>query len=80
MIGDDCVQMPHGTRLEDYFIIDKEVVVQDYNSQQVLNFLKDEGMQNGLEGSHSKTGTMVWDCCAASGGKSILITDILRKR
>ncbi|MEP7239071.1 MAG: Fmu (Sun) domain-containing protein, partial [Ferruginibacter sp.] len=74
--GEDCVQMPQGTRVEDHFIIDKEVVIQDYSSQQVLNFLKDEQVQNSFAGNQSKTGVTIWDCCAASGGKSILVTDI----
>ena len=80
MLENDCVQLPSGTRLEDYFIIDKEVVVQDYNSQRVLNFLRDEQVQTGLNGSQSKAGASIWDCCAASGGKSILVSDIFNKK
>jgi 16S rRNA (cytosine967-C5)-methyltransferase len=50
--------------------IDKEAVIQDYNSQQTLNLT-----------SYMKRETpdiFVWDCCAASGGKSILAFDLLK--
>jgi 16S rRNA (cytosine967-C5)-methyltransferase len=50
--------------------IDKEVVVQDFNSQQVLN-----GISNHVAAIRQPVS--VWDCCAASGGKSILAYDIL---
>jgi 16S rRNA (cytosine967-C5)-methyltransferase len=73
------VQLPATTNVEDFFIIDKEVVIQDYNSQQVLNFLKDEAIQNGFSGK-SKHVIAAWDCCAASGGKSILLTDIFHNK
>ena len=48
--------------------LDKEAVVQDYNSQRVGEFLplRDDDSQ-----------LSVWDCCAASGGKSIMAKDIL---
>jgi 16S rRNA (cytosine967-C5)-methyltransferase len=51
--------------------LNREVVVQDLNSQKVLNYLDQENsystaMQNSA-----------WDCCAASGGKSILLYDKL---
>jgi 16S rRNA (cytosine967-C5)-methyltransferase len=41
--------------------------VQDYNSQKVLNSLNDKLQFNQA--------VRVWDCCAASGGKSILMHD-----
>ena len=77
--GEDCIQLPPSTNAEDIFIIDKEVVVQDYNSQQVLNYLSlneqavfgEEGLQQGLS---------TWDCCAASGGKSILLNDRIKRK
>lgn len=70
MRGDDCIALANTTKLDDIIEPDKEAVVQDYNSQQVLNILK-----NPIPGiRHLKS---VWDCCAASGGKSLLAYDIL---
>ena len=69
LMEDDCVALPNSTKIDALLQIDKEVIVQDYNSQKVLNFLKKE--------KPITTNPAVWDCCAASGGKSILAYDIL---
>ena len=48
----------------------KDYVVQDYNSQQTLGV---------LDTVFPASATInIWDCCAASGGKSILATDRLK--
>jgi len=70
---EDCIALPNATKLDIILDLDKEVVVQDHNSQQVLNFLKDPSFII----LHPVS---VWDCCAASGGKSILAFDILQKQ
>ena len=67
---DDCLALPNSTKVDTVLEIDKDVIVQDYNSQQVLNFIKEHD-------AGSKQPISVWDCCAASGGKSILAYDIL---
>jgi 16S rRNA (cytosine967-C5)-methyltransferase len=69
LIGADCIALPNSTKATELFDTDKEVVVQDLNSQKVLDFFK-----------HNPTVAepKVWDCCAASGGKSILLYDILK--
>ena len=67
----NCVEFSSGTSIEKILEIDKEVVIQDYNSQQVLNYITENNflfMEKEIS---------VWDCCAASGGKSILIYDLL---
>ncbi len=68
MLPDDCISLPNATKVDAILEIDKEVVIQDHNSQQVLNYLKEPAI---------KVPVSVWDCCAASGGKSILAYDIL---
>jgi 16S rRNA (cytosine967-C5)-methyltransferase len=56
------------TKLDDFLMINKEAVIQDINSQKVLgpvvDYLKDTNQRINA-----------WDCCAASGGKSILLKD-----
>ncbi|MFT3680399.1 MAG: methyltransferase domain-containing protein [Ferruginibacter sp.] len=67
LVGDDCFELAPATRIETFLELDKEVVVQDYNSQKVLNYFKEIKYPGALS---------VWDCCAASGGKSILAWDL----
>lgn len=68
-LNDNCVQLPAGSNMEDLLETDTEVVVQDYNSQQVLDYIKEQFTTTEK--------TTAWDCCAASGGKSILLFDLL---
>jgi 16S rRNA (cytosine967-C5)-methyltransferase len=71
IIDDECIALSNATKLDDVIATDKEAVIQDYNSQQVFNFLKTFTL--------AKKTAAVWDCCAASGGKSILLYDVLKK-
>ena len=61
-----CVRLPNSFKADQHFALDKEIVVQDYNSQRVMEFLP-------LRPGRSDR---VWDCCAGSGGKSILAYDL----
>jgi 16S rRNA (cytosine967-C5)-methyltransferase len=72
-----CVRLKNSDKVADLFNLDKEVVVQDANSQKVLDFLKQPGL---LETSSENKTLSVWDCCAASGGKSILLMDVLDRK
>lgn len=68
-LSNATIALPNTSKADDILAIDTEAVVQDINSQQVLNILKEN---NYTENVHT-----AWDCCAASGGKSILLHDIL---
>lgn len=65
----NCLALANGTKVEEVVKIDEEAVIQDYSSQQVLQPL--------LEVKEGSSGVLyAWDCCAASGGKSILLYDL----
>jgi 16S rRNA (cytosine967-C5)-methyltransferase len=70
-IGEDCLAFSNNEKITELLSIDSEAVIQDYNSQRVSEFLTKHISQNDSTIS-------IWDCCAASGGKSILASDILR--
>ncbi|MEP6683798.1 MAG: methyltransferase domain-containing protein, partial [Parafilimonas sp.] len=72
---EDCVAFAPSTNIESIIDIDKEAVIQDYSSQKIkefLNIIKSE-LPN------PKPEIKVWDCCAGSGGKSILSYDVFEK-
>ena len=71
-ISASCISLPHATKADELINLNKDAVVQDRNSQLVFNYLKEPNIFLPKEPS-------VWDCCAASGGKSILIYDILQR-
>lgn len=71
LIGADTIALSNGTKVEELIMLNKDAVVQDYSSQKVGDFLEDIGSNS--ENQKWK----VWDCCAASGGKSIMAKDIL---
>ncbi len=71
-IKNNCIAFPNASKIEEVLEINKEAVIQDYNSQRVGEMLEMVKEKPGKKKSFE-----VWDCCAASGGKSILATDIL---
>ena len=58
--------LPNGSKIENIIEPDKEVVVQDLSSQRTADLLFEF---NDLKKADC------WDCCVASGGKSILLYD-----
>mgnify|MGYP001549420062 FL=1 len=68
-ISDSCLALNNTEKIDKLIELDKEVVIQDYNSQQTGNLIKSE-----ILNLKSKIG--LWDCCAGSGGKSIMLYDI----
>lgn len=55
-----------GTKLDNLFVVNRQAVVQDLSSQRTALILKPNG----------KKEFEAWDCCAGSGGKSILLADL----
>jgi len=72
-LTDTCIAVPNATKIDDIIKIDEEAVVQDYSSQQIAIFL-DSARNKTVNPS---TPLRIYDCCAASGGKSILAKDVL---
>jgi 16S rRNA (cytosine967-C5)-methyltransferase len=69
----NCLTLPNNSKIDDILQIDREVVVQDYSSQRIAEFLSFLPSTTNYQPSTFS----VWDCCAASGGKSILAMDVL---
>ncbi|MEO8763181.1 MAG: Fmu (Sun) domain-containing protein [Ginsengibacter sp.] len=71
-LGEGCLAFDNNEKVSGVIDIDKEAVVQDYNSQKTLRMLQErvESREPGIS---------LWDCCAGSGGKSILAVDILKQ-
>jgi len=68
-INSTCIALPNASKVEDILELNRDAVVQDLNSQRTGEFFK-SAIQN------QKSKTIAWDCCAASGGKSIMLYDL----
>lgn len=70
----DSLRLSNSVRVEEAVRLNREVVVQDLSSQRVAELLQLYKTVNKREAV-----PVVWDCCAASGGKSILANDVLQQ-
>lgn len=68
-ISTSCISLANSSKVDLVVEINKEAVVQDYSSQRVGELLQ---MVRRKPSGQLK----IWDCCAASGGKSLLAKDI----
>ena len=66
-----CLRIANNSPVDKILLLNREAVVQDYNSQKVLDYLEE------IPAGYFETVVNAWDCCAASGGKSILLWDKL---
>jgi 16S rRNA (cytosine967-C5)-methyltransferase len=67
MIADDCIAISSSVKADEAIRINEEAVIQDYSSQRTAELMKQMVLPTVAE---------VWDCCAASGGKSIMLYDL----
>jgi len=67
-ISHSCLSLENTTQLDNVIEVDREAVIQDYNSQRIAEF---------FELMPKSTTLSVYDCCAASGGKSIFAFDTM---
>lgn len=82
LVNENCIQLPNQSTLDEVINMDEDAVVQDYNSQRTLELLHNYKPQTTFGRRRLAAGAAnyklsIWDCCAASGGKSILIYDQL---
>ncbi len=70
LIADSCLALTNASKIDAVLDIDKEVVVQDYSSQQIAGFFQLI--------TYNLQPITLWDCCAASGGKSLLACDLIK--
>jgi 16S rRNA (cytosine967-C5)-methyltransferase len=67
IIDDHCLAVTNASKIDQVIELNKEAVVQDYSSQRVAEFFEAAQLQHA---------DRAWDCCAASGGKSIMLHDL----
>lgn len=65
-----CLALPNASKVDNILNLDDEAVVQDHSSQRIAELLSAIAHQPSID---------LWDCCAASGGKSILAVDSFPK-
>ncbi len=65
-LSNSCLALPNASKIDGILRLDQEAVIQDLSSQKTGELLQ-----------LLKPPASVWDCCAASGGKSIMAKDIL---
>lgn len=68
-INSSCLAFANSTRLDELLDLDREAAVQDLSSQKAGSYFP--AFETGLSTEKIKC----WDCCAGSGGKTIMLYD-----
>ena len=76
-LGENTLVFANTQKISDVLNIDEEAVIQDFNSQKVSELILAQPKITGTDRSSQGVKISLWDCCAASGGKAILASDIL---
>ena len=71
VVNEHCLAFSNTTSLQNVLALNKEAVIQDLNSQALAELLSH--VPTSME-----TPIQVWDACAASGGKTILMFDTMQ--
>jgi 16S rRNA (cytosine967-C5)-methyltransferase len=71
IVNEHCFAFSNTTSLQNVLALNKEVVIQDLNSQALAELLS-------FVPTSMETPIQVWDACAASGGKTILMFDTMQ--
>jgi 16S rRNA (cytosine967-C5)-methyltransferase len=71
VLSEHCFAFPNTTSLQNVLALNKEAVIQDINSQALSELLN-------VVPTNMETPIQVWDACAASGGKTILMFDTMQ--
>ncbi len=69
-INETCLALDNATKIDSIINVNKEAVVQDFSSQQIASLFSSIALPQRFS---------AWDCCAASGGKSILLYDYFKE-
>jgi 16S rRNA (cytosine967-C5)-methyltransferase len=67
LVSENTLSFANSTKTDEILKVGEEVIVQDFSSQQVGNMIAPYIKSKQVS---------VWDCCAASGGKSIMMYDL----
>jgi 16S rRNA (cytosine967-C5)-methyltransferase len=68
-VSESCLAFETGVKIDQYLEVGTEVIIQDFSSQKIGEILS-EYLNN------TPDTLKIWDCCAASGGKSIMMFDL----
>ena len=81
LLSEHTVALPPGVAIQQILAINKDVIIQDISSQRMAYFLSlllTDRTKSNPDQPYRKL--KVWDCCAASGGKSILACDFFQSQ